>query len=83
MLTRAALKNPFAVFAIAVIVDQGTAKRVQVKTGITDGRWIEIIEGLTGGVQVVVVGKSNLTDGTPLTPSPYSLPEGTPSMQRL
>ena len=55
---------------------------MQVKTCITDGRWIEITEGLKGGEQVVV-GKSNLTDGTPLTPSPYSLPEGTPSMQRL
>jgi multidrug efflux pump subunit AcrA (membrane-fusion protein) len=56
---------------------------VQIKTGITDGRGIEITEGLTGGEQVVVVGKSNLTDGTPLTPSPYGLPEGTPSMQRF
>jgi len=65
------------------LVDQGTAKRVQVKTGITDGRWIEIIEELTGGEQVVVVGKSNLRDGTPLTPSPYTLREGTPSMQRF
>jgi len=65
------------------LVDQGRAKSVQIKTGITDGRWIEITEGLTGGEQVVVVGKSNLTDGTPLTASPYSLPEGTPSMQRF
>lgn len=65
------------------LVDQGRAKSVQIKTGITDGRWVEITEGLTGGEQVVVVGKSQLTEGTPIAPSPYNLPEGKPAVQRF
>ena len=68
---------------VVFVVDQGRAKSVQVKTGITDGRWIEITEGLTGVEQVVVVGKSKLIEGTPLNPSPYNLPEGNPAMQRF
>jgi membrane fusion protein, multidrug efflux system len=65
------------------LVDQGRAKSVAVKTGITEGKWTEITEGLTGGEEVVVVGKSKLMDGTPLNPSPYNLPEGNPATQRF
>ncbi|HEY7532817.1 MAG TPA: hypothetical protein VH681_08595, partial [Nitrospiraceae bacterium] len=65
------------------LVDQGRARSVPIKTGITNGQWTEIIEGLAGGEEVVVVGKSRLTNGTPLNPSPYNLPEGKPSMQRF
>jgi membrane fusion protein, multidrug efflux system len=65
------------------LVDQGRAKSVNVQTGIADGTWTEITDGLKVGDQVVVVGKSRLTDGTPLAPSPYNLPEGKPSVQRF
>src|SRR5262245_45009280 len=39
------------------IVEQEHAKSVQVRTGITNGDWVEIIDGLRGEEDVVVVGK--------------------------
>ena len=56
------------------VVDSGKTKRVAVKTGIDDGLWVEVVEGLTGEEEVVVVGKSGLIDGqavliVPLQPS--------------
>ena len=63
------------------LADQGTAVRRPIKTGLSDGRWIEIVEGLAGGEDVVVVGKSRLIEGVAVRASPYSLPEGTASSQ--
>lgn len=65
------------------IVEEGLAKRVPVKTGLDDGVWIEITEGLQEGMEVVVVGKSGLTDGQPVRSSRYNLPAGTPASQKL
>jgi len=64
------------------VVEQGVARKVRVKTDIDDGVWIEITSGLTGGEDVVVVGKSQLSDGMPVKASPYSLPSGQPSRQK-
>jgi multidrug efflux pump subunit AcrA (membrane-fusion protein) len=58
------------------VVEQGVARKVHVKTDIDDGSWIEIASGLAGGEDVVVVGKSQLTDGMPVKASPYNLPSG-------
>ena len=51
---------------------KGRAKSVPVQTGISNGEWIEIISGLQGDEEVVVVGKRQLVDGIPVraTPSP-------------
>ena len=65
------------------IVDQGRAKSVPVKTGITDGRWIEITSGLSGGEEVVVVGKRKLLEGAPVQASPFKLPDATPAQQKF
>ena len=65
------------------VVDQGRAKTKAVQTGITDGTWLEIVSGLTEQEDVVVVGKSKLTDGTPVKAAPYNLPAGQPSSQRF
>lgn len=65
------------------IAEQGHAKQVPIRTGISDGRWVEVVEGLTGTEDVVVVGKTKLIDGMPLRTSPYNLPEGTPSSQKI
>ena len=65
------------------IADQERARLVPIRTGISDGRWIEIIEGLSGSEAVVVVGKSGLAEGTPLRVSPYNLPEGKHAMQKF
>lgn len=66
-----------------VIVEQGLAKSVPVKVGLNDGKWIEIVEGLHGDEDVVVVGKSKVVDGMPVRTSPYNLPEGKPATQKF
>jgi RND family efflux transporter MFP subunit len=65
------------------IVEEGRAKRVPVKTGLDDGVWIEMTDGLQEGMDVVVVGKSGLTDGQAVQPSPATLPVGKPASQKL
>jgi membrane fusion protein, multidrug efflux system len=65
------------------IVDQGKAKSVPVQTGITDGQWIEILSGLTGEEDVVVVGKRRLLEGLPVQAAPFKLPEAKPSQQKF
>jgi RND family efflux transporter MFP subunit len=65
------------------VVDQGKAKALPVQTGITDGTWIEIKDGLRGDEEVVVVGKRQLLDDSPVRASPFQLPEATPSQQRF
>lgn len=65
------------------IVEQDHARLVPIKTGIDDGVWIEVVEGLTGNEDVVVVGKSGLQDGQAVTASVYSLPAGQPARQKL
>jgi len=65
------------------IVDQGKAKLVPIKTGIDDGIWMEVVEGLSGSEDVVVVGKSNLQDGQTVKASAYVLPTGIPAKQKF
>ena len=65
------------------IVEQGRAKLVPITTGLSDGRWVEITQGLDGTEDVVVVGKTRLTEGTVVRAAPYNLPEGTPSVQKF
>jgi membrane fusion protein, multidrug efflux system len=65
------------------IVDQGKAKAVPLHTGITDGQWIEVTDGLRGDEDVVVVGKRQLLDQSPIRASPFQLPEAKPSQQRF
>ena len=65
------------------IVENGRAKQVPVKTGLDDGLWVEVIEGLQDHMEVVLVGKAGLTNGQPLRTSPYNLPPGKPASQKL
>jgi membrane fusion protein (multidrug efflux system) len=65
------------------VVEQGRAKLVPIITGLSDGRWVEITQGLNGTEDVVVVGKTRLTEGTLVRAAPYNLPEGTPSVQKF
>jgi RND family efflux transporter MFP subunit len=64
------------------VVRQGKAYRVPIKTDIDDGVWVEVVGGLTDDDEVVVVGKTGLTDGASVIASPYSLPSGQPSSQK-
>jgi RND family efflux transporter MFP subunit len=69
--------------ASVFVVTQGKAQKVPVKTGLDDGVWIEVAEGLTGSEDVVVVGKARLHDGAPVHASPYNIPPGKPASQRF
>lgn len=65
------------------IVEQSKAKAVPIHTGITDGQWIEITDGLRGDEDVVVVGKRQLLEQSPVRASPFHLPEAKPSQQKF
>lgn len=65
------------------VVDQGKAKLIPIQTGIDDGVWVEVVEGLTGSEEVVVVGKGGLNDGQIVQASAYNLPSGKPARQKL
>ena len=65
------------------IVEQGKAKAVPIHTGIRDGQWIEITDGLRGDEDVVVVGKRQLLDQSPVHASPFQLPEAKPAQQKF
>jgi RND family efflux transporter MFP subunit len=65
------------------VIDSGKAKLVPVKTGIDDGLWVEVLEGLIGEEDVVVVGKSGLTDGQAVQSSVYNLPNGKSAKQKM
>ena len=65
------------------IVENGAARQIPVKTGFDDGLWVEIVDGLEDQMEVIVVGKTGLTDGQPVKPTPYNLPAGTPAYQKM
>ncbi len=65
------------------VVEGDKVKKVPIRTGIDDGVWVEVTEGLTGGENVVVVGKSRLTDGTAVAASPYNIPPGKSASQQF
>lgn len=65
------------------VVEGSTAKLVAVKTGLDDGAWVEVIEGLQENMEVIVVGKTGLTDGQAVHASPYNLPTGKPANQKM
>ena len=65
------------------IVEDGRARQIPVKTGLDDGLWVEITDGLQDNMEVIVVGKTGLTDGQAVQASPYNLPMGKPASQKL
>lgn len=65
------------------VVDQGVVHKTAIKTGIDDGVWVQVLEGLSGTEDVVVVGRANVTDGQKVQSKPYSLPSGTPGHQKM
>jgi multidrug efflux pump subunit AcrA (membrane-fusion protein) len=64
------------------VVTDGIAHRVPVKTDIDDGVWVEVTSGVTGHEDIVVSGKSRLTDGMRVNASAYNLPAGSPASQK-
>ena len=68
-----------SVFAI----EHGRAKTIPIRTGITDGHWVEVTSGLSGNEDIVVVGKQKLLDGAPVLASPFRLPDAKPGQQKF
>ena len=48
---------------LVYVVRDGTARAVEVKTGIRQGAYVEIAEGLAEGDEYVAMGQNKLTDG--------------------
>jgi membrane fusion protein, multidrug efflux system len=48
------------------VVNGGKAEQRPIKTGLSNSGKVEVVEGLTGGEQVVVVGQTGLKDGNPV-----------------
>lgn len=64
------------------VIEEGKARRVPIKTDIDDGVWVEVTEGLNDQHNIVVVGKTGLSEGQVVKVSEYNLPAGKPSSQR-
>jgi RND family efflux transporter MFP subunit len=52
------------------LVRDGRAKRVKVKTGLESPEWIQIVDGLKAGEEVVVASAAPLEDGSPVSVRP-------------
>ena len=52
------------------IVQEGTARRVDIEIGARHGNYIEITKGLTGSEAVIVSGKDLVRDGIPVQTQP-------------
>ena len=65
------------------IIAQGKAQSVPVQTGITNGTWIEITNGLDGSEDVVVVGKRKLLEGSSVQAAPFKMPDAKPAQQKF
>lgn len=48
------------------VVETGIAKRRAVHTGVRQGEWIQIIDGISEGDAIVVTGQNNLNDNAPV-----------------
>lgn len=46
------------------VVENARAKQISVKTGLESPEWIQVVEGLHGGEEVIVASSDVLTDGT-------------------
>lgn len=56
--------------AVVMRVVEGTAEKVVVRTGIRDGGWIEVTEGLAAGDTVVLKAGAFVRDGDRINPVP-------------
>jgi multidrug efflux pump subunit AcrA (membrane-fusion protein) len=67
---------------VLFIVEDGTARLRSVTTGLEEGRFVQILDGVAEGESVVVAGNENLTDGAVVrVMSPDEAPGGNQSRQ--
>ncbi|MCC5880185.1 MAG: efflux RND transporter periplasmic adaptor subunit [Idiomarina sp.] len=48
------------------VVEDGIATRRKVDTGIRDGQWVQVLDGLSDNARVVITGQNNLNDTAPV-----------------
>jgi len=48
------------------VVRESGAERREVRLGVREGESVQVLEGLAGGEQVVIIGQDGLSDGTPI-----------------
>lgn len=58
--------------ATVMKVVDGVVSRVTVKTGIRDGGWVEVVEGIAAGDTVVTKAGAFVRDGDRINPVPYA-----------
>jgi membrane fusion protein, multidrug efflux system len=46
------------------VITGNKAEQRPIRTGLSNGGWIEVVEGLKGGEQIVTVGQAGLKTGT-------------------
>ena len=51
---------------VVFLYENGTAKQVEITTGLSDGTVTEVLSGLSGGETVLVKGQDYVTDGSPV-----------------
>ena len=61
------------------VVAEGKARRRAIKTGYSDARNFEVLEGLKSGEQVVTTGQSNLKDDAKVTAVTVGAPAAAPA----
>ena len=64
------------------VVEKGYAKKVPITSGLDDGVDVEVLSGLQGDEQIVVVGQAQLADGTPVVATASHLPQGQMARQQ-
>ena len=62
-LPRSALVDTDGALTVFVVAD-GKAEQRGIRTGLANNGWVEVVEGLGGDAQVVVVGQAGLTTGS-------------------
>jgi membrane fusion protein (multidrug efflux system) len=74
-LPRAAMIDADGAQSVFVVVD-GKAEQRQVRTGLANNGWLEVVEGLDGTEQVVVVGQAGLKTGSAVKVVSEAAPKG-------
>lgn len=77
-LPRAAIVDADGTTSVFVVAD-GKAEQRPVRTGLANNGWIEVVDGLAGDEQVVVVGQAGLKTGTAVKVVDAAAASGSPA----
>jgi membrane fusion protein (multidrug efflux system) len=62
------------------VVANGKAEQRTVRTGLANSGWLEVVEGLDGSEQIVVVGQAGLKSGSAVKVVDAAAPQGAPAI---